>query len=128
VYASELAAERREEIAARRAAAGASQLRVIEGAREATNLPDGCCDAVYLRAVFHHLDDQPGFARAIARAVRPGGRVAVIDFPPGSLWFHGADHGVTPDAVIAAFAAAGLEVAQRTDDWGGGMFLIVFAR
>ena len=60
------------------------------------------------------------FAAALARTVRPGGRIAVIDFAPGTLWFHGADHGVTPDAVEAAFRRAGSMVRERDDDWGGG--------
>ena len=47
--------------------------------------------------------------------MRPGGRVAVIDFAPGTLWFHGADHGVRPDDVVRAFQAAGLRLRERVD-------------
>ena len=81
-----------------------------------------------MRAVFHHIEDPTALAASVAAAVRPGGRVAIIDFPPGALWFHGADHGVTPEAVTTAFEGAGLSLAQRIDDWGGGMFLLAFDR
>jgi ubiquinone/menaquinone biosynthesis C-methylase UbiE len=126
IYATELSAANRAAIANRIDRAGLSQVRVVEAKPGATNLPDDCCRAVYLRAVFHHIPDQAAFAREIVKAVRPGGRIAVIDFAPGSLWFHGADHGVTPDAVQTAFIDAGCRVIQRIDNWGGGMFLLLF--
>jgi hypothetical protein len=60
------------------------------------------------------------------RSVEPGGRIAVIDFAPGQLWFHGRDHGVDPDEVVAVFAAAGTRLVRRDDRWGGPTFLLVF--
>jgi ubiquinone/menaquinone biosynthesis C-methylase UbiE len=128
VYATELSAARRSEIERRIKHTSASNVRVVAASLDDTGLPDGCCDAVYMRAVFHHIDDENAFAASVARTLRPGGRVAVIDFPPGTLWFHGADHGVQSHAVVNAFTAAGLRLRQRLDDWGGGMFLLVFER
>jgi len=128
IYATELAADERAAIERRVRDASIDNVRVIAAAESETRLPDRCCDAVYMRAVFHHIADQPAFAASVARAVRPGGRVAVIDFAPGTLWFHGADHGVRPDAVLTAFQAAGLRLRDRIDDWGGGMFLLVFEK
>ena len=126
VYATELSADRRRAIAQRVAAAGVGNVRVITAGALDPELPEACCDGVYLRSVFHHVTHREAFAAALARTVRPGGRIAVIDFAPGTLWFHGADHGVTPDAVEAAFRRAGWIVRERDDDWGGGMFLRVF--
>jgi ubiquinone/menaquinone biosynthesis C-methylase UbiE len=128
VYATELAPDRRAAIEGRIRSASVKNVRVIAGAEDGTRLPDACCDAVYMRAVFHHIRERPAFAASVARAVRPGGRVAIIDFAPGTLWFHGADHGVERDAVIAAFQAAGLRLREQADDWGGGMFMVVFER
>src|SRR5262245_51235031 len=103
VYATELSVEQRGAIARRVSTEALSQVRVVEGAADATQLPADCCDAIYLRAVTHHLSDRAHFASEIRKAVRPGGRVVVIDFAPGSLWFHGADHGVTSENVRGAF-------------------------
>jgi ubiquinone/menaquinone biosynthesis C-methylase UbiE len=128
VYASDIDPEARNAIAARAERTGTRQIRVVAAAADATNLPRACCDAIYLRAVFHHLDDHSAFARSIVEALRPRGRVAIIDFPPGALWFHGADHGVTRAAVVAAFSGAGLSLTREIEDWGGGMFLLVFER
>jgi SAM-dependent methyltransferase len=128
VYATELSAEQREAIARRVAEANLPQVRVVEGAADTTRLPDACCDAVYLRAVTHHLSDRSRLAGEIRKAVRSGGMVAVIDFAPGSPWFHGADHGVTADEVGRAFEGAGFALVDSIENWGGGMFAMVFRR
>jgi hypothetical protein len=77
---------------------------------------------------FRQGTDRSRFLADVARAVRPGGRVAVIDFAPGTLWFHDARHGVQPDAVLSVFQEAGFRLRERVDDWGGGLFLMVFER
>ncbi len=128
VYATELAPERRAAIEARARRASARNVRTITATQTETGLPEGCCDAIYLRAVFHHIPDRATFAAHVARALRPAGRVAVIDFAPGALWFHGADHGVAPDVVLQSFQMAGLRVRERVDHWGSGMFLLAFER
>ena len=98
----------------------------IAGATDATNLPDGCCDAIYMRTMLHHVANPPAFARDVVRSIRPGGRIAVIDFAPGRLWFHGGDHGVTPEDITAAFTSAGCTLRHRDDHWGGPTFLLLF--
>lgn len=128
VFATELGDTRRQALAERVASAGVGNVRVVVAGARDPGLPETCCHGVYLRTVFHHAEDPEEFAAALARTVRPGGRIAVIDFGPGTLWFHGAGHGVRQADVVAAFAAAGWRVHQRDDDWGGGLFLLVFER
>ena len=128
VYATEVVPERRAAIERRVSRGSLRNVDAVTAGEASTRLPDSCCDAVYMRAVFHHIADRSTFAADVARALRPGGRVGVIDFAPGTLWFHGADHGVQPDSVLRAFQATGLRLRERADDWGGGMFLFVFER
>jgi ubiquinone/menaquinone biosynthesis C-methylase UbiE len=128
VYASDISAERQQDIAARASREGLEQVQVVKGMTDATNLPEQCCDAIYMRAVFHHIEDKQAFARSVAAGVGRGGRVAIIDFAPGGLWFHGSDHGVTAETVIEAFREAGMSLTKRIDHWGGGMFLLRFER
>ena len=123
--ASERTAEQRRTIAAEAEAAGVA-VTVIEAADHSTNLPDSCCDAIAMRMVWHHLADPGAFARDLRRAIRPGGRIGIIDFAPGALPHLAGDHGVPPDRVVSAFEAAGFEVALRQPDWGGRTYLIVF--
>jgi ubiquinone/menaquinone biosynthesis C-methylase UbiE len=128
VYATELSAERRGAVTRRVSQAGTPQVRVVEAVGDATRLPPECCDAVYMRAVFHHIDDPNVYAREVRNAVRPGGRVAIIDFSPGTLWFHGREHGVTRETVTQVFEQAGLSLIRHIDDWGGGTYLLLFER
>jgi SAM-dependent methyltransferase len=123
-FASERTAAQRATILERARAAGVA-VTVVEAADLATNLPDTCCDAITMRMVWHHLANPAAFARDLRRTVKPGGRVAVIDFAPGALPHLAADHGVEPAAIVATFTAAGFEVASRHDAWGGRTFLIV---
>lgn len=124
-FATERTAAQRAAIASRAAAAGVA-VTVIEAADDATNLPAGCCDAITMRMVMHHVADPPVLARDLRRALKPGGRVGVIDFNPGALPHLAADHGVSPGAVLTAFDAAGFEVVSRNEQWGGRTYLLVF--
>ena len=65
--------------------AGARNLIPILGKEHDTELPDNCCDAIFLRRVYHHLTDPVGIDRSLYKAMRPGGRLAIIDFEP-SEW------------------------------------------
>jgi ubiquinone/menaquinone biosynthesis C-methylase UbiE len=66
----------------------------LAGAAEDIPLPDGSCDVVLLFLSFHHVTDQEGAVREIARVLRPGagGQVLVrstfSDRMPDLLWHH----------------------------------------
>jgi hypothetical protein len=89
-----------------------------------------------LRNVYHHVQDPQAFARALRRAVRDDGRLVVIDFDTGALWFHGGrpgdtsvrrpGHGVDRAAAIAELSAAGFQLECQIRDWSGPMWLAIF--
>lgn len=126
LFVTELDAEKKTRIERRIRAASLPHTTVLTAEADRTSLPEACCDAIYMRMVFHHIGDRHAFARDVSRALRPGGRVAVIDFAPGALFFLGPNHGVRADAVLEAFASAGLQLVHRDDAWGGGNFALVF--
>jgi SAM-dependent methyltransferase len=138
VYATEIDPERLAELRSAIARDGLENVSVIEGGETETGLEDGCCDAVYLRDVYHHLTDPAAIDASLHRAIRNGGRLVVIDFEPS--WFltrffpvehapsNRGGHGVTPDAVIAELEAAGFALERRIDDWGFGTFALIFRR
>lgn len=128
LYATELDEGKLRSLQSRAAGATGSQMRVIAANASVTNLPDECCHAAYLRMVFHHIDDQMAYAHEVARAIRSGGRLAVIDFAPGALFFLGRRHGVEADTVVAAFERAGLALVSRDDNWGGRTFAVAFIK
>jgi SAM-dependent methyltransferase len=61
---------------------GLSNVTILVGATASTNVPAGCCDAILLRNVFHYLTEPAAMIRSLATSLKPGGRLAIADFPP----------------------------------------------
>jgi SAM-dependent methyltransferase len=92
------------------AASALKNVIVVEGQANGTNLPDACCDAIFVRHVYHHFGDPLAMNASIMRTLKPGGRFAVMDFPPDKpgtktiapgLRASGDTHGVTSTTVVA---------------------------
>jgi SAM-dependent methyltransferase len=72
-----------------------SNVTVAVGAADSTNLPVACCHAILLRNVFHLVTQPAAMIRSLAGSLKPGGRLAIVDFPPRSDT--PAPAGVPPD-------------------------------
>ncbi len=101
-----------------------TNVEVVQGAAASTNLPAGCCDAIFMRDVYHHITDPAAMNRSIAESLKPGGRLAVIDFEakPGSPLPNGVPanrggHGVPPAVVAEELRAAGLVYIETFPQW-----------
>lgn len=118
VYASELGDDRVKTLRSKVAQSGLEQITVVAGDAQKTNFPDGACDAVFMRNVYHHFHDPPAMNASIAAALKPGGVVAVVDFtpPPGSEAACPADrgkdgmHGITLETLTRELKDAGFEL------------------
>jgi precorrin-6B methylase 2 len=82
VYATDIGEAQLAAIRAYAAKEGLTNVTVLEGGTDTTNLPPGCCDAILIRDAYHHLTRPEAIVRSLAAALKPGGRLAVIDFPP----------------------------------------------
>jgi len=134
VFSTDINQERLTEIRAAATAAGLTNVTVVEGDADRTNLPDGCCDALFVRYVYHHFGDPPAMNASILRTLKAGGRFAVMDGPPDKGPTRdvpapkrgtGDDHGVFRDTVVAELKAAGFEILQVLPDWAGNLFLVL---
>ncbi len=65
-------------------------------------------DRILVVDVWHHLGDRVAYARALASALRPGGKLAIVDFKLSSSHGPPPKHRLAPDAIIADLRAAGL--------------------
>ncbi|MGH9346525.1 MAG: class I SAM-dependent methyltransferase [Vicinamibacterales bacterium] len=138
IYSTELDPDRLADI--RRAVERASlgNVDVREAALEETNLPDGCCDAIFMRTVYHHFTSPPAMIAALHRGLKPGGRLAIIEFEPRGIWTSLAvphdtpargGHGVPIDMLRREVTRDGLFRHTRTvDRWAGRLYLMIFDR
>jgi predicted methyltransferase len=125
VLSTEISDQRLAEIRKAVDAASLRNVEVLQAAAESTNLAAGCCDAIFMRNVYHHFANPSAINRSLFAALKPGGRVAVIDFQPGNgkeadtPAGRGSDgtHGVFGETVAKELEAAGF---TRVKVEGGG--------
>jgi ubiquinone/menaquinone biosynthesis C-methylase UbiE len=135
VIATEIDAQK---IAALKAEVKKRNLRnvtVVESAEADTNLPAGCCDAIFLRRVYHHLTKPAEFDAKLVRSLKPGGRLAIIEFPPRrglepveGVPSNRGGHGITQKIVVDELTAAGLQVEKTVNDWPEDSYCILFVK
>lgn len=105
-----------------------SYIQVVEGKTDSANVPDGCCDALFLRNVYHHFSAPAAMNASFLRALKPGGRLVIIDFPPRGNAATAppekrgerSSHGVSAETVVNELKAAGFEVTtteERPNRW-----------
>ena len=135
VYTNELGSERLAALRAKVAASGRPNIQVVEAGADRTNFPDGACDALFMRNVYHHFAAPGPMTASLAASLRPGGRLAIVDFSPrGGVEARtpedrdeDATHGVTPESVRRELADAGF-VTETTETGQERWFIVVAVR
>ena len=135
VYATELDPDRLRDIREAAKSAGLKNVSVLEAHATRTNLPDGCCDALVLRKVYHHIADPQLMNASLRRSLKPGGVLAVLDFVPDSAESAdpadrdtGDQHGVTAVTVVRELEQAGFERVVVEKGARRGDFMVVVRR
>jgi ubiquinone/menaquinone biosynthesis C-methylase UbiE len=131
VYSTELGDDRLRNLRNAVEKSGAKNVTVQAAHATQTNLAEGCCDALFMENVYHHFEDPAAMNASIFRTVKPGGRVAVMDFPPrGDEAKEPKDrdddkhHGVKAATVQAELERAGFE-AIRVEKVNQDGFLVL---
>jgi len=127
IYATDIDPAALEQIRARVVRAALQNVTILQARARDTGLPDSCCDAVVLRRVYHHLGDPSGTNLDLLRALRPGGVLAIIDFPPMFSWLPWSSkdtwvrtgHGVAVGLVVEEVTASGFTLVKVIEDWPG---------
>lgn len=87
--------------------------RTILAAPDDPRLPHASVDTIFFCDVLHHIANRPDYYRKLDAALKPGGRIVVIDFyrkplpvgpPPGMK--------IERDAVVSEFQAAGFRLSN----------------
>ncbi len=135
VFATEIDKEKLTNLRADVAKRQLQNVVVLESKEADTSLPAQCCDAIFLRRVYHHLTKPSDFDAALLRALKPGGRLAIIDFPPRSgldpvegVPANRGGHGIPQKIVIEELTAAGLQLEKTVNDWPNDDYCVVFVK
>ena len=135
VYATEIDAKKLAELRSEVAKRKLGNVMVVESKEAETNLPAGCCDAIFLRRVYHHLTKPAEFDAGLVRSLKSGGRLAIIDFAPRAglepvegVPSNRGGHGIPEKIVIEELKAAGLQVEKIVEDWPEGSYCVVFVK
>ena len=119
---------------------GLTNVTVIEGGVASTNLPRGCCDALFMRNVYHHVTEPAAFNKSLYATAKPGARVAIIDAAPGKgsalpagVPENRGGHGVPANVVSDELTAAGFVHVRTIQGWPPGdkyptVFLALFEK
>jgi ubiquinone/menaquinone biosynthesis C-methylase UbiE len=122
----------------RKRASRLANVAVSNSPERDSNLPVSSCDAISMRGVYHHFTQPDEMNASLYRALKPGGVLAVVDFPPGRLltWIkplpevpaNRGGHGVPKDIVIQELTSAGFEFVREVADWPSRRYCLVFRK
>ncbi len=110
----------------RSAEEGTPQVEVVRAAPDDAGLAPASVDLVFTVNTYHHLPERSAYFRRLAAALRPAGRVAIVDFRPGGgFWERWLGSHATPAGTIREeMEAAGYRLATELDFLERQSFLI----
>ncbi len=93
---------------------------VIEGVPDDPKLPSAELDAVLMVITYHEIADYQKMLEHVAAALKPGGRLVVVDLVPNKTLTRPRavqvkNHVIAPDLVESEVRQAGFEVVSRND-------------
>ncbi len=102
----------------------AQNVQVVFAKPEDPLLPDGGVDLIFTSNTYHHIGDRVRYFAALRRSLRPGGRLAVIDYDRRS-WSAGLLRHYTPsDLIKREMEQAGYRLVREFDFLDRQSFLL----
>jgi ubiquinone/menaquinone biosynthesis C-methylase UbiE len=136
VYTTELDPDKLAKLQA--LAAEHKNIIAVKAGQAATNLPNECCDSIFMRRVYHHFTDPQKEDASLFQSLKPGGLLAVIDFQPGEgpgdsklpkgVPKDRGGHGMPKQLLIEELTAAGFQVVATPADWPAPDYCVVFKK
>jgi cyclopropane fatty-acyl-phospholipid synthase-like methyltransferase len=95
----------------------------VQATADSPNLPEPV-DVVLIVDTYHHIGNRELYFRSLERSLRPGGRVAIIDFKPDSPEGPPKEFRLTPDQFKSEMSHAGYRLVAQDDFLPRQNFLI----
>lgn len=135
VYTTELDSERLADLKSLAAKQKRQNITVVKAGEAETNLPRECCDSIFMRGVYHHFTQPAKEDASLLQSLKPGGLLAVIDFPPGSRLSdqepikgvpkNRGGHGMPKQLLLDELSAAGFRALTTPTGWHGDDYCVV---
>ena len=124
VYAVDIEPDMVRYLADRAKREGLDNLTAVAGAPDDARLP-GKVDLVLMVDTYHHVEQREGYFRKLAQSLKPGGRVAIIDFNAKSAMGPPPSQRIASKRVVAEMAKAGYRL-QREHRFLPNQYFLVF--
>jgi SAM-dependent methyltransferase len=106
VYAVDVERDMLRHLAERAAREGLGNLTPVQASAADARIPEPV-DLVLVVDTYHHIDDRVAYFSRLSASLRPGGRLAIIDFTRESPVGPPPKHRIAPEAVAQELAQAG---------------------
>jgi SAM-dependent methyltransferase len=126
IYAADIEPAMVQHLAARAKRDGLPNMHAVQSALDDARLPEKV-DLVLFVDVYHHIDDRSRYFGRLKESLKPGGRVAVIDFTLDSDVGPPPRARVSPERVRSELARAGYKLADDLTFLPNQYFLIFSA-
>lgn len=114
VYAEDVQPEMINAVTRRVQREGLTNVRAVRGQNSDPKLPAGSLDAALVVDAYHEVEDRVTMLANLARALKPQGRIGVVDFRlDGTGPGPSPEERVSPDVVVKDAAKAGLRLVRQ---------------
>lgn len=123
VYGADIEAGMVKYLRDRAAKDGLSNIIAIQAAADTPNLPEPV-DLILIVDTYHHIGNREAYFRRLARSLKPGGRIAIIDFRADSPEGPPKEFRFAPEKFKSEMAHAGYRLLAQYDFLPRQQFLI----
>jgi len=114
-------------IASKAAQANLDNITPVLGQFEDPKLPRGDMDVAFFHDVLHHVAERGPYLQRVASYLKPGGRIAVVDYDknlPGNPHANQPEMLISPEDVDGWMTAAGLRLTRRVEMFEDKFYVI----
>jgi arsenite methyltransferase len=128
VYAVDVDKDMTDLVARKAKERGARNVEVVLAKPEDSLLPERSIDLVFTSNTYHHIKDRVRYFSALREALRPDGRVAIIDFDRRSWWAGLMKHYTPSEFIKREMEQAGYRFVREFDFLDRQSFLVFETR